>query len=444
MSKLKYFILLLPFLFISYVNADTLPSYTLNNAYTSSFSFDNQLSVCSTYSDVIDNLKSYYNNNLSASYPYYTIQCYQDTAGHVYINLNFTRNNTVKGFSYDSSFRYIFHYDGAYSYMNYPDVSYTLSYTNEPYDVYTDLNSFEFGGFPIYESNVDFAYSSSDDGSHFGSDYIYYQELVYPSYSYNNTPINGFHITDNNPLPTIKSIIDYSYEPSDIIGYTEINLNNYSYVALSLKNYNTDSFNTVFYVKGQLCLTPVYDYGMKNKADYYSGYQVQGCSPIYDTFTPVKVSILESDLTNHSIYYVKSYNTSIDNIIKVNNSIFDITYITSENASNPYVSVGGITYPTIPYNQLDSSATASESDGYISGQVCPIGDVNCYYEATGIDISVLFSNPLKVLESVWSSITTMFTMIFAFYSLLPPVLRTFMTSAFMLAVILGIIKIIIS
>ena len=45
--------------------------------------------------------------------------------------------------------------------------------------------------------------------------------------------------------------------------YLEINLNDYAYVALALKDYNQDPFNTNMYFKGQVCLTPVYNYGME-------------------------------------------------------------------------------------------------------------------------------------------------------------------------------------
>lgn len=140
----------------------------------------------------------------------------------------------------------------------------------------------------------------------------------------------------------LLELFDGSYTPS--VNYTEVNLNSYSYIALSLKNYNLEAFDTTFMVKGQLCLTPVYNYGMKQKTEYYSGYQVDRCSPVYDTFTPNRISILTQDIENNSIYYLKAYDTTIDNIVKVDTNVFDITYITSENANNPNVIIGGRSY----------------------------------------------------------------------------------------------------
>ena len=122
--------------------------------------------------------------------------------------------------------------------------------------------------------------------------------------------------------------------------------------------------------------------------------------------------------------------------------MFTITYITEETQDTPYVEVNGKNYPTISYDNLTDSATKSEDEDYISGVSCAVGDFNCYNKYNPENIfDTIFSAPLEFLTGIWSSITIVFTLITQFILLLPPVIQTFLYLSFMIAIILGLIKI---
>lgn len=236
---------------------------------------------------------------------------------------------------------------------------------------------------------------------------------------------SDYIIKSGDVYPTL-----YKYLFSLNNSYTEINLNDYAYVALSLKDYNQDAFATSVQVKGQYCITPVYDFGLKTY-DSVTNTKVQNvCSPYYENYTPVRTYITDDNLKNNAIYYVKSFDNTKDNYIKVDTDVFDISYITEENKDNPYVSVNGKTYLTIPYDELPSSATQNTQEGYIPGQ------------SEEFSFSDIFTAPLDFLKEIWSTITTFFTLITSFISLLPPILQNFLYASFMLAIALGLIKII--
>lgn len=265
-------------------------------------------------------------------------------------------------------------------------------------------------------------------------------------YSFSSSSVTSISYTSNDYIPDLQELLGLNIisDPNSATStYQEVNLNDYPYVALTLKNYSSSSeFSSLFYVKGQLCLTPVYNYGMKEKKEFYTGYQVQGCTEYYNDFTPTRVYILNSDLQNHVVYYLKAYDTSKFNFVKVDTSIFDITYITSDNEDNPSVVIEGRSYPTIPYSDLTDTATLSEEQGYVSGVVCAVGDLNCTSEFSNMSWTDIFNSPLQALKTVWSAITAIFSLITAFILLLPPVMQNFLYLAFSIAIILGIIKII--
>lgn len=302
-----------------------------------------------------------------------------------------------------------------------------------------------YSPYAYYYSNFDLYY----DGSFYADIYNNNQNLtINPN---DNLLIPSFEDSNIYSVKSVDSkfLIEpyYLYDDNEYITaerFINIDLNQYSYIALSLKDYSeTETFYTNMYVKGQLCLTPVYNYGMTEKTEYYPGYQIDRCSPYYEDFTLVRTYILEQDLKNNAIYYLKAYDITKDNIVKVDSSIFNITYITEEQKDKPYVSIGGKTYPTISYDNLSSSSTKSEEEGYISGVVCQVGDFNCYVEHNPSNIfDDIFSSPLKFLEDIWESVTSIFTLITEFITLLPPMMQSFLYLSFMVAVILGLLKII--
>lgn len=436
------------FAFVNNVKADTEPTDIYLTQYYSYF--DEYISASLDSSSELSSIIDYYNNNLSSTHPYYIIQVNKwQSNPHPYYLQAFTNsfdfNLLYQGSTYEGSNEHTFWYtvpnDSRTVYIdNNNDItSYVIP--NNTHPLYSGpLTSVR--RFPIAYSNFDLVIHSIKDKTT-NNDLSY--NLKFPSFSSQNNDFSfePFTISVGDIFPSYSSLANGSYIPSPF--YQEINLNNYSYVVLSLKDYTLrndeiNQFYTDIYTKGQLCLTPVYNYGMKEKKDFYSGYKVQGCSLYYDNFTPVRTYILKQDLENHAIYYLKAYDTSKDNLVKVDTNIFNITYITSDNEDNPSVIINGRSYPTIPYSDLTDSATISTDEGYISGQVCAIGDIQCTSSATGIDISNLFTHPLELLKTLWGSITTVFTTITTFITILPPTLQTFLYVSFMLIVILGILK----
>lgn len=437
------------FAYVNNVKADTESTDIYLTQYYSYF--DEYISDSLNSSSELNTIIDYYNNNFSSTHPYYIIQVNRwQNNPHPYYLQAFTNifdfNLLYLGIGYEGG-----NEDDFWYFV--PSNSKTLYINNNNEITYYTLDDAHplYSGpltttkrFPIAYSNFDLVINSIKEKTT-NADLPY--NLKFPSFSSQNNDFSfePFTISVGDIFPSYSSLSNGSYIPSPF--YQEINLNNYSYVALSLKDYSLrndeiNQFYTDIYTKGQLCLTPVYNYGMTEKKEYYSGYQVQRCSLYYDNYTPVRTYILKQDLENHSIYYLKSYDTSKDNFVKVDTNIFDITYFTSENEDNPSVIINGRSYPTIPYSNLTDTSTKSEEEGYVSGQVCVIGDINCYNKATGSNFTDIFSSPLELLKSVWSSITSVFSIITEFITILPPQLQTFLYLSFMLAVVLGILKII--
>lgn len=281
-------------------------------------------------------------------------------------------------------------------------------------------DNYFFSNFNLYYSN----YSDNVTSIAYHSDLPTYDRLY---------PISA-------PIPTAYDYFDFDFlseiEQDD---YTEINLNDYPYVVLSLKDYNNLISPVNFDILGQVCITPVYDYGLKEKPNGIT----DRCTPNYSSYTTLRYYINNNDLLNNAVFYVSAYsdNLSNPNKIKVNTRVFDISYISSSNAGNPTIYVNGRIYSIIPYSDLTSSAESNEENGFIPGSSCAVGDLNCQANVSGMDISDLFTHPLELLKSMWSAITSIFTVITAFIVLLPVPLQTFMYTAFMFSIILGILKI---
>ena len=390
--------------------------------------FDDAITFYNNNQSLINQAISLWETNYSTSYPYYYITYHTNSNGFV---LNYYSSSSMIQYfdeiisPYDDCSG-----DFCYGQIYADNGSATLSEIfatatgSRIYSPYYNNTSIDY--YPLYNNNM--TYNSSN-------------ELAIPAFSSSTFDFQSqyFTVSENDVLPSYLTLYQGSFTPSP--NYVEINLNNYSYVALSLKNYNVSTaFDTTFLVKGQLCATPVYDYGMTEKSNYSSaGYQVQSCSAAYSNFTPYQFYILESDIKYHSIYYLKAYNTSIENKVKVDTNVFDISYISSQNASSPQVVVNGRSYPTIPYDNLSSNATISTENGYISGQVKNVFDVS---EDSSF-ISSLFENPLSALTTVWTAILSMFALIGSFIGILPYTMQAFLYASFGLGIALGIIKILI-
>ena len=98
----------------------------------------------------------------------------------------------------------------------------------------------------------------------------------------------------------------------------------------------------------------------------------------------------------------------------------------------------GISLPqyTIEKNYTLPTYTTLINGSYTPG---PIGITG----SSGLSISDLFTNPIQALQSVWSSIVNINNIIVEFLSLIPSPLKEFLISSFMLAIVLGVLKIVI-
>lgn len=450
-----YFLLLglLSFIGVNTVSADT---FLASNFYDN---FETNVNIYLTYKENIDYLINYWEENYSVDYPYYAVVIANtinnsplEDPSHFRISLYYGTSNSIilssTGYLYFSSEK--IQYPGHIAYSH---IAYNKSTDNYEFFPAQDYSSddFEFltdpiiyttdsinPGFKLLTSN--FAVFSSNS---------YYDNLLFPSY--NSTTLNisipEFELSKGDVFPTISSLYDGSYISSQTDSYKQIDLNNYAYIALSLKDYedipsNNSSRYTNFYVKGQLCVTPVYNYGLTERKDVLTNSKMQGCSQYYDDFTLTRMYILKTDVENHAIYYFKAYDTSKDNILKVDTSIFNITYISEENKDNPEILINNKYYPTLSYDSLTDTATKSESEGYVSGTTCAVGDFNCYSENNSENLfDEIFSSPLDFLKSIWDSVTSIFSLIAEFISLLPVPMQSFLYLSFMIAIILGLLKI---
>lgn len=408
---------------IKHVGYDVSLSFN-NTSYTEVRQFFDTYSSNVNY--MVSNLLDAY-STYEETYPYYWFTfLYGTSFGSEYINVWFYASDTIPTINSDN-YSIPFKLTG-------DNCSYNI--TNDEYTM-CDSVSLRDSSYSLYSNDDFFA-----DRYFFSNFDLRFTNISESSIAYESVGLLGdrdFLQSSSSPVPSLYSFLELTFlneYSSDT--YTSVNLNDYAYLILSFKDYSNLISPVIFNVKGQLCLTAGYNYGMTPKENV-----TDRCSVVYDTLTPVRVYTSSNELQEHIVYYVKAYDTSISNIIEINTSVFNISYITSAEASEPTITVGGRPYSPVPYDKLPSTATQNESLGIIPGASCGIGDVNCYYENNGMDISNLFTHPLQLLQSVWSSITTMFVMIFGFFSLLPPLLQSFMISAFMLAVLLGIIKIII-
>ena len=443
----KYLIILvgvISLLGISTVKADT---YTMNTYYPVAYA-NTSLDIISDYSQVIkkmyDDLYEVYEENQKDDYPYYIV------------SLSYNGEKLTMYFSVYSVPVYIDYYDNWFR-IFYNGVSSDYNISIAPSHIYYYEYNINTTSYQLPISTEQGIAGAGVGGQLIGytTHYFLHSYLLYSNFDVkfstsgvNNLVINNYLNSGNSltinggeTIPTLLNALDLNIIHEST--YTEINLNDYSYVAFSLKNYNVEEeFSSNMYVKGQYCLTPVYDYGLTERKDVISGSKVQACSPYYENFTPVRTYILESDIENHAIYYLKAYDTTRENKVKVDTSIFNIHYITLEEADNPIININGRNYTTIPYDDLTDSATISESEGYVAGASCGVGDFNCMSQYTDFNFSDIFTHPIEFLKNLWTSIAKVFELVVMLISLLPPAVQYFFYISFSLAIIIGLIKII--
>lgn len=444
MKNLKYLLLLIPFMFISSVKAESI-ELNNSNVYTSNMSVQ-ELFTNKDYKEYLEELERLlfekYESDYSENFPYYVITfSFNKYSNHFIIYLNMIMSNQKFTFNYKKGNSYGYNLaedgtelsglkiDGVWQEMQ---VSYDSSSTTYNSPVLNDsVNSPAHYAFNIYVNTTgknDLIFNSCFLlSSNF--DLMFYTD--YDSVIINNYLDSGntYILKNGDILPTIYKGKDFTNKGNLV----EVDLNSYPYIALSLKDYSkTEAFDVNNYVKGQYCLTPVYDYGLKERREFLSQTQVERCSPYYNEFTLVRTTILKSDLENHAIYYLKSYDTSKENKVKIDSSVFNIHYITEEEKDNPILNINGTKYSTLPFDKLTDTANKSESEGYVSGAS---GEIK-------VDWSDIFTSPIDFIKTIWSSVIQVFTVIGYFIALLPTTLQYFFYISFMLAIILGLIKII--
>lgn len=272
----------------------------------------------------------------------------------------------------------------------------------------------------------------------------YYFPRIFDDNSMNYFP-NAYYISNydliNDTSNTYNvSSLNISYSPGDVIApvhtldsllsnFTTVNLNDYAYIALFLKDYSkTKAFSTTTYVKGQSCITPLYNFSTSLKPDKSENI----CSPVYSDYTASDIYVLKSDIENKAVYYVSKYDSSIENSIKIDTSVFDIFYVKEEDAANPTFNYKGHEYAGIGLDNVDYSANKNTENGLVPGESKNVAD-------TFADV---IKKPLELFKNISSGLTSFFSLITSFLGFLPTELQGFLYFSFVVAIVLGIIKII--
>lgn len=444
MKYLKYLLLMIPFMFISSVKAESI-ELNNSNSYTSNMSVQ-ELFTNKDYKEYLEELERLlfekYESDYSENFPYYVITfSFNKYSNHFIIYLNMVMSNQKFTFNYKKGNSYGYNLaedgtelsglkiDGVWQQMG---VSYDSSSTTYNSPVLNDSVSP-----PAYYAFNIYANTTGKNDLIFNSCFLLSSNFDLMFYTdYDSVIINNYLDSGNTHILKNGDILPTFYKGKDFTNkgnLVEVDLNSYPYIALSLKDYSkTEAFDVNNYVKGQYCITPVYDYGLKERREFLSQTQVERCSPYYNDFTLIRTTILKSDLDNHAIYYLKSYDTSKENKVKIDSSVFNIHYITEEEKDNPILNINGTKYSTLPFDKLTDTANKSESEGYVSGAS---GEIK-------VNWSDIFTSPLDFIKGIWSSVTQVFILIGYFISLLPVHLQYFLYISFMLAIILGLLKII--
>lgn len=448
MKKLKYLLLIIPFMFISSVKAESI-ELNNNNNYTSNMSVQD-IFTNKDYKEYLEESKRLlfekYESEYSDLYPYYVIELSFSKSSSFSITLSMVMSNQKFSFNYKKGNNNGYGYNLLEDNTNAEGLPINGKWQNLVVSYDSSSTTYTLPELKNYISPpAHYAFQPTFFCSNFlvSSNFDLYFYTDYDSVIINNYLDSGstYTLKNGDILPTIYKGKDFT-DKSNLL---EVDLNSYPYIALSLKDYSkTEEFSVTNYVKGQYCLTPVYDYGLKERKDVLTGTKIQRCSLVYTDFTPVRTSILKSDLENHAIYYLKAYNTNIENKAKIDTSVFNIHYITEEEKDNPILTINGKKYSVLPYGNLTDSSTKSEDENYSPGASCSVGDFNCTASIMGSDFkwSDIFTGPLDFLKGIWSSVTQVFVVIGYFISLLPVQLQYFLYISFMLAIILGLIKII--
>ena len=415
MKKIILFVSLFIFLYIPNVNAEVEESLYING-YNSEYELLNSniptscgLVYCSL-DTAFDELYNYYDTNLKNSYPFWAV--------------------TLRHFYGENFFTLIFYYTSSssitYSTSLYND---TIYHNVSPFDGHLQIS----GNGIIDTRTVNGNFDYFDIIAGFQSEKV---DVLYTLYDTNinfvlpeSYIINGFYndssliLEQNQPYPKIKDLIEYSsWNEYNDEQYTEVNLNNYHYVILSLKNYGrSQAYDVPLKVKGMIGITPVYNYGTIEKENI-----TDRCNISYSDYTDYRLYILEQDLQNNAVYAVKSCENGSS--FKFKNSDFNITYVTDDNVNDPVVTIDGVDYHTIPFDNLSVTANSNEENNFIPG------------ESKQVTFSDVVSNITDTLGGLWNTLSAFMTLVTRFFRTLPSEFQTIAITSFTVMCTIGVIK----
>ena len=385
--------------------------------------------------DILDNMEQkmveYWEKNVKSHHPYYYISLAYSSAstsgvGFEKVQMRLTAFDAIP-IDYTSlvsmSCNYNDYKDSSISledkvqltyYYDYYDNDYH-GYNGNPYGLYCDTNN-------LFSSSTDsnrylplFYYSSNYDQP-FGLD---------DTYVVKSGDETLFTLNKQDYIPTYKN----KFIDRTDLNYVEVDLNSYPYIILSLKDYSkTEEFSVINYVKGEYCLSAAYDYGLKTKEDYDSVVS-DVCSPYYDVYTPVRTYVLKSDLTNHAIYYLKAHDTTKENKVKIDTSVFNIHYISEEEKDNPIITINGKKYSPKSYDNLPSNSIKNTEEENWPGK------------SEEFSITDIFTAPLEFFKKIINAISEFNGLIKELFSFLPDEFLAFLLAAFALLVVVAIVKI---
>lgn len=380
------------------------------------------------YTNLYNDLINKYNSDYKTEYPYYILQIQYnlDTndGAQYYLVLQLFKKSVYV--FYDNSGTYpIFSskYSDDNNYVNGDDSVYLSTSYFEKSTTYTTPSLFFNGN---YFSNYSFGTSKFFESFMISSNFDIKIKFNNPEdkLTINNFRDVGTLILHNDDVIPMLSIFG-----DETDNYKTINLNDYAYIALFLKDYSkTKAFSTTTYVKGQSCITPLYNFSTSLKPDKSENI----CSPVYSDYTASDIYVLKSDIENKAVYYVSKYDSSIENSIKIDTSVFDIFYVKEEDAANPTFNYKGHEYAGIGLDNVDYSANKNTENGLVPGESKNVAD-------TFADV---IKKPLELFKNISSGLTSFFSLITSFLGFLPTELQGFLYFSFVVAIVLGIIKII--
>lgn len=287
-------------------------------------------------------------------------------------------------------------------------------------------------------TNPYLSWRSCSNGNNSDCEYHYYLFNYYDSnfdmlsrfdYTFVVKDIDGTELFSFNKGDIIPTYKDKFVDKTDL-NYVEVDLNSYPYIILSLKDYSkTEEFSTINYAKGQYCLTSVYNYGSTEKKDIIEGSKTKRCSLYYDNYTPIRTYVLKSDLKNNAVYYLKAYDTTKENKVKIDTSVFNIHYISEEEKDNPIITINGKKHTPKSYDELTDTATKSEDENYADGA------------SEEFSITDIFTAPLEFFKKIINAISEFNGLIKELFSFLPDEFLAFLLAAFALLVVVAIVKI---